>query len=61
MTCTMHGLWVVKAAHWIVEGSSVDCSSRVIEEFKNSIIGCNIMQTAGGTLKTIKHDLEMYG
>jgi len=37
MTCPMHGIWFLNAGHSIPEASSVDSSSRVIEQFEEAL------------------------
>ena len=37
MTCALHGMGCVNAGHSIREGSRVDCSSRVSEQFEKAL------------------------
>jgi len=37
MTCAMHGMWFHNAGHLKLEGSSVDCSSRDIDKYEESL------------------------
>ena len=37
MVRAMHGMWFLKAGNWIADASSVDCSSRVIEQCEEAV------------------------